>query len=354
MRTNQLLNTLAVLPLLLAAANAQGAGQPALYAVSQPPLALLETEAATAVMELEPDLSRTRTAFTAEREALSFEYLRLSGDGTAFLSFDVGSTKDAPGGILVLRSFLERSGDSFSFARDYVISGPVTGLKEPKGLAVDDRSGVAIVTDFTTNTVKGFSTRASGNIPPLFDITDLGRTAVGEPRQPWGISVDPEQQRLFVAATDGTILVYDDYLQGGSPDRVIVPTVAGVQASANLHGVLYLAEQDLLAVTDFGPAKDSDEEGFNTDGKLFVIENASSADGETAVRLQLAGPNSGLGNPSDLVVDGPSVYVGDKTLDAVLRFDDFLTLTGVVDPAPVGAVTVVKPESLLIVPSDVP
>lgn len=59
-------------------------------------------------------------------------------------------------------------------------------------------------------------------------------------------------------------------------------------------------------------------------------------------------PNSGLGDPSDLTLDGSALYVGDKAMDAVLRFDDVLSLRGAVDPVPTGAVTVIKPESLVL------
>ena len=110
----------------------------------------------------------------------------------------------------------------------------------------------------------------------------------------------------------------------------------GEKASANLHGIIHLPEQNTLIVADFGPAKDSDEPGFDTDGKLFVIENAGQAEGDTEVKAQLSGPNSGLGNPSDLTFDGSALYVGDKALDAVVRFDDVLSLEGAVDPAPGG------------------
>ena len=321
-----------------------------ILAVSKPPLAVLESDPVSAVVWLEPDLSTSADLFRAGGEVLSFEYLRLTDTDTAFLSFDVGADADAPGGILAMPRFTEQP-DGFDPERDRRISGAATGLDEPKGLAVDSGLGVVVVADFGTNTVKGFDTQASGDVAPLFDITDLGQTAAGEPRQPWAVEVDSAQQRLYVAATDGTVLVYDDYLlergQGG-PDRVIVPTLEGEPVSANLHGILYLSEQDTLVVADFGPAKDSDEPGFDTDGKLFVLENASRADGETEVKAQLAGPNTGLGNPSDLAFDGSALYVGDKVLDAVLRFDDVLSLSGAVDPAPTGALTVIKPESLLM------
>ncbi len=341
------------------AQNESAQGESTLWAVSKPPLAVLESDPVSAVFSVEPDLSVATGVLNLE-EVLSLEYLRFADNGTGFLSYDVGETEDAPGGILAIPNFAERATGEMTFnpQRDRRISGPRTGLDEPKGLAVDGNLGVAVVADFATSTVKGFDTSASGDAAPLFDITNLGQTEAGEPRQPWGVEVDEAQGRLFVAMTDGVVLVFDDYLLGrgqGGADRVIVPTFKGEQASANLHGILYLPEEDILVVADFGPAKDSDEPGFNTDGKLLFIENASSADGETEVKAQIAGPNSGLGNPSDLAFDGSDIYVGEKALDAVLRFEDVLALSGAVDLAPTGALTVVKPESLLMLPaSDTP
>lgn len=343
----------ALLALALSTVHAQNASAldgAKLLAISKPPLAILETDPASAIMTLQSDLSTTGELFTAGEgvlgEALSLEYICLKEEGTALLSFDVGATENAPGGLLVIPGFREQSPGEARY-----IHGPTTGLDQPKGLVVDAELGVINVADFGTNTVKGFDIKAEGDAAPLFNIADLGQTSEGEPRQPWDLDVDAAQQRLFVATTDGVILVYNDYLltQGeGGPDRVIVPTLDGERASANLHGITYLSERDTLIVSDFGPAKDSDEPGFDTDGKLFVIENASGANGDTEVKAQLAGPNSGLGNPSDLTFDGSALYVGDKVLDAVLRFDDILSLSGAVDPTPTGAVTVIKPESLVL------
>ncbi len=336
-------------PSLAQAQDALALDSAKLLAISKPPLAILETDPASEVLALQGDLSTATELLTAGEgvlsEALSLEYICLKEEGTALLSFDVGTTEDTPGGLLVIPRFMEGP------AEVRYIHGPATGLDQPKGLVVDSTLGVVSVADFGTNTVKGFDTEAEGDAAPLFNITDLGQTSAGEPRQPWDLAVDPAQQRLFVATTDGVILVYNDYLlRRGErgPERVIVPTLGGEKASANLHGIIHLPEQDTLIVADFGSAKDSDELGFGTDGKLFVIENASGAEGDTEVKAQLAGPNSGLGNPSDLTFDGSALYVGDKATNAVLRFDDVLSLEGAVDPAPTGAVTVTKPESLVL------
>ena len=334
----------------LAHARASALDSAELLAISKPPLAILETDPASQVLALQGDLSTSTPLFTAGKgilsETLSLEYICLKEEGTALISFDVGASEKAPGGLLVVPRFMEQDRGEARY-----IHGPTTGLDQPKGLVVDAELGVVSVADFGTNTVKGFDTQAEGDAAPLFNITDLGQTEAGEPRQPWDLAADPARQRLFVATTDGVILVYNDYLLTRGergPDRVIVPTLGGEKASANFHGIIYLPERDTLIVSDFGPAKDSDEPGFDTDGKVLVIESASQAEGATEVKAQLSGPNSGLGNPSDLTFDGSALYVGDKAMDAVLRFEGVLSLSGAVDPAPTGALSVTKPESLVL------
>ena len=155
-----------------------------------------------------------------------------------------------------------------------------------------------------------------------------------------------------MGGTDGTVLVFDDYLinrGANGPDRVIIPTVEGERASANVHDVTYLADEDILIVSDVGSATTADEPGFNADGKVFVLENASAADGPTEVRLQLAGPSTLLGNPVGVAFDGEDLFVTERTKDVVLRFDDILALEGALDLAPSGAVTVAQPEAVALV-----
>ena len=201
---------LALAPGLVQAQDASALDGAKLLAISKPPLAILETDPASEVLALQGDLSTATEMFTAGEgvlsETLSLEYICLREEGTALISFDVGATEDTPGGLLIIPRFMEGP------SKAHYIHGLATGLDQPKGLVVDSELGVVSVADFGTNTVKGFDTQAEGDAAPLFNITDLGQTETGEPRQPWDLVVDPAQQRLYVATTDGVILVYDDYL----------------------------------------------------------------------------------------------------------------------------------------------
>ncbi len=246
---------------------------------------------------------------------------------------------------------MAREGGAFDASRDHLITGAEAGLAGPRDLAVADTLGILIVADFAGADIKVFDLGAEGDTAPLFVTTDLGMTTSGDPREAWGLSFDDRNDRLFVAATDGTVLVYDHYLVNrgeNGPDRVVVPTVDKAKASANLHGISYLAAQDALILSDVGAATTADEPGFDADGKLFVLESASTAEDDTEAEVQISGPESLLGNPVGIAFDGTNLYVAEKSKNIVLRFDDVLNLTGVTDFAPSGAVTVTAPESVVL------
>lgn len=337
---------------------------PRIWAVSQPPAPVLPTDPpAGLIFGLPHDLSSAAPTFDASSGTssnavgigdapLSLEYLRFSRAGDGYATFRSGS-EDAPGsgGVLFLEGLEARSGGRYGAPGDGLLTGARTGLVGPRDLAVADAPGVLVVADFAAADLKVFDLGARGDVAPRFVTGNLGVTAEGDPRAPWGLAFNDADDRLYVAATDGTVLVYDDYLQGrgeAGPDRVLTPTVGGTKAAANLHGISYLPGRDILIVSDVGAATAAGEAGFDTDGKVFVLENASAADGDTEVRAQLAGPASLLGNPVGLAVDGGTLYIAEKAGNVVLRFDGVLELTGTLDPAPSGAVTVTAPEAVTL------
>lgn len=332
-----------------------------MLAVSEPPAPVVPSDPPTGlIFSLPHDLSAAAPTFDASGitdKPIRLEYLRFDAAGDGYVTFHDGSDAPATGGLLVIDAFATRSGvaqagGTFDAARDRLISGAEADLAGPRDLAVVDELGVVIVADFAEADLKVFDLVFEGTAAPLFVTSDLGLTGGGEPRAPWGLAFGSEQDQLFVGATDGTVLVYDDYLldRGESgPDCVITPTVDGAKASTNLHGVSYLADRDLLILADVGAATTADETGFDSDGKLLLLQGASTAQGDTEVKAQLSGPESLLGNPVGVASDGDDVYVAEKAGNVVLRFDDVLTLTGVSERAPSGAVTVVAPESVVLV-----
>ncbi len=300
------------------------------------------------VVGLEPDLSRSRAEFdttdaTANPENITFD---LSGD--AYVTFDDGMTPSQGGVLVVNRLAYSRNGDTFNPSRDRTLMGDLTGLVAPKGLDVADALGVMMIADNGDGTIKVFSTQAGGDVAPLYVTDDLGSDA----RNVWDLDYDPATDRLFVAATDGTVLVYDDYadsMGAGGPDRVITPTDGRKQVSVNLHGVVHVAAADgysgeALILSDVGDA------ASNADGQLFTVADAATANGNVAVRARIGGKRSTLGNPVDVTFDGEDLYVAEKTKDTVLRFDDVLKRTGGQDARPDRSVGVDNPESVALAP----
>lgn len=331
------------------------AAAPRMFAVSQPPAPVLPSDPpAGLIFGLPHDLSSAAPTFDASGMAtapLSLEYLRFDDAGNGYVTFHDGSDVPGTGGVLFIDDLVAREGGTFDALRDQLITGAGAGLAGPKDLAIVNDLGILIVADFAEADIKVFDLHAEGNTPPLFVTSNLGETASGEPREAWGLSFDDDRNRLFVAATDGTVLVYDHYLVNrgeNGPDRVVIPTMERAKASANLHGISYLADQDALILSDVGEATTADEPGFNTDGKLFVLEAASTAEGDTEASLELSGPDSLLGNPVGIAFDGNDLYVAEQSKDVVLRFDNILELTDVIDLAPSGAVTVTVPESVVL------
>lgn len=325
-----------------------------LLTISKPPASLLPTDPPQGLVYTSPTgLAAAEVFFDATGGPVDLGYLVFDRQGDGYLTFDDGPDASYPGGVMIVPKLCERQGLTFDAARDQLITGSATGLSEPKDLFVIEELGLVIVADFANANIKVFDTLSAGNVAPLFTTGDLGTNDSDEPRRPWGVAYDEEADRLFVGATDGALLVYDDYFtrQGeAGPDRVVTPTLGGEEVSYNLHELVYLSETDTVVVTDVGAATTADEPGFGTDGSLLVLENASQADGPTPVKLRVHGPASLLGNPVALVQQGDSLFVAENALDLVLRFDGLLGNQGNLELAPNAAVSVVKPESVMLVP----
>ncbi|WP_162485747.1 hypothetical protein [Deinococcus deserti] len=303
------------------------------------------------VFRTPPDLSAAQLAFTIDGAPQSLEYVDFNSAGDAFITFDDGPSLVAPGGFLKIRNLAGRAAGRFDAARDQWVSGPRSGLKQPKDIVVSPRAGLVIIADFGDATLKVFAGGARGDIAPRFITPDLGRTSAG-PRRPWGLAYDESADRLIVGATDGTLVVFDRYLAGrglGSY-RVIVPTMQGQRAAANLHDLVYLPAQDTVLMVDVGAAIDRDQSNFDSDGAILVLSGIRQLTGEAPVRLRISGPKSLLGNPVGVAFDGSALFVADRARHTLMRFDGLLKLKGRRDLAPSAAVTVVAPESVMLIP----
>ncbi len=305
-----------------------GIGGGALLAVANP-----DGVEADAIVQLPFSLSAVSARLTDLGRVTSIESVALGADGAGFVSYASGPQ----GGIMLLDALdANTTGGTLGLGAG-TLSGPLTTLVAPKGL--DASSEVLIVADFGAKAIKVFGKEA-GDVAPQWSTTDLG-DATGSV---WDLAYDAAADRLFVAGTDGSLLVYDDYLAdrgAAGPTRTV--RIAG---AVNLHGIAYHAATDTLFLSDVGDTMSA------TDGQLFVLASASTASGAVTARAVIKGAQSKLGNPVDVALDGAQLYVAEKSNDVVLRFDGLAELTGTSDRPAAASTAVVKAESVVIIPAE--
>lgn len=281
-----------------------------------------------AIVSISSDLSAlTPEVLNFSGDITSLESLDFTTDGVAYITFDAA---DGAGGVIALNSDMSMGQPIF---------GASTGLMAPKGLEIIDSMGIVAVANFGANNILLFPLDASGDVRPA-RIIGTGRVGGSV----WDVAYDETTDTLYAAGTTGFVLAYDDFsvdMGGLTPDRTFAPgNVVNAKASVNLHGVHYIADSDTLIVSDVGSADSA------TDGHLYVIPNASTAESTVPVSVHVLGALSLLGNPVDIYWDGSGLYVAEKANDAILYFADLLSNSGMMDVAPTAVLAATKPESL--------
>jgi hypothetical protein len=292
------------------------------------------------------DVDLVQTA-SFETGVFELQNAALDRQGDAFVTFNAIASAfegGSAGGFLVLNRLAKgRDGETAAVARDRGITGASTLMVEPRGIDVVDSLGRVLVAESNgaAPSVLVFSSTTVGDATPL-QVTDL-------PAPPWDLDYDPASDILFVALTDGSIAVYDAYFTlpvPTTPDRVItISDGAGLQESVNLHGIVYDAVNDSLIVSDVGVVGDT------TDGVIYTVSTAATADGLVDPTVRIAGATTTLGDPVDLAYNGRDLFVAENANGMILRFNDVLTSAGG-DLAPSDSAAQVAPESVCLIPSD--
>jgi len=265
----------------------------------------------------------------------SIQSVALSTAGDGWIGFD-GPAVSGGGGVFQVGGLAGMDSDAVVSAVAARLWGPSTGIVAPKGIALNADANTLIVADFGAGDIKVFDASSTGDTPPVFVVEDLG----GE--VPWDVAYDEAGDRLYVAGTNGSVAVYDGFLadQGASgPARFIELSYEGGD-SVNLHGIAYDAATDTLLVSDVGDTMAAD------DGVVFVVADASTADGAVEAQAAITGDQTKLGNPVDLAFDGANLYIAEKSNQVVLRYDNVLDLAGVVNEAEAAVIDVVNAESV--------
>ena len=221
--------------------------------------------------------------------------------------------------------------------RDLELSG-ITAAGELKGLDIVDSRGVVILADFA-----GAGTAGAIHVVGKYgDSGDAIFSVATADSSAWDVDYDPAADRLFVAMTNGTVRVYDNFLDGANPGSQTPDRTISLGAT-NLHGIVYDAVNDILIVSDVGSPGDPN------DGAIFVLANGSTADGTVTPVASNAGNNTSLGNPVDIAYDGNNLYVAEKSNNQVQRYDNIRSLTGMNNVAPSAQITVQAPESVSLI-----
>jgi hypothetical protein len=278
--------------------------------------------------------------------SMTQESTTLDTAGNAYTTYD-----GATAGVMISSKVATvRSDGTFNSSYDRTIEGENTGLVSPKGLDISSADGLIFVAEnnATTPGIMIYSSCASGNIAPVMTLTASGLA------RPWDVDYDAHTDKAFVALTNGTIAVFDQVVAKinagvttiAAEDRTITPAMSGlaVAAPSNIHGIDYDSLSDSLIVSDVGSAADI------TDGKIFVLNNAANASGLTDISVSIAGPNTNLGNPVDIMYTGSDLYVAEKSNSLVMRFDNILSSSGG-DISPDLSISFTAPESVVIVPA---
>lgn len=181
------------------------------------------------------------------------------------------------------------------------VTGGATGLANAKGIVRIDDAGLIVVANNGASNLLVLGAAAAGNVAPV--------ATVGLSTNAWDAVYDDRADRLFVALVNGSVAVFDSFVStlgvGGANRSFSIQDSTGA-ASVNLHGIDYDPVGDRLVVSDVGLA------GSPDDGKLYVVANASNANGVVTATTTFAGANTRLGNPVDLDLEGTDVRIAEK------------------------------------------
>lgn len=126
----------------------------------------------------------------------------------------------------------------------------------------------------------------------------------------WGIHANGGQ--LFAVVDNSSdVAVFENFFE--QPAGILMPTtVVTIDDLVRTHGIHYVADKDMMFLTDVGAASSP------TDGALIRIKQWSTASADGTVnameQIRVAGGASALGNPVDVAYDNGSdmVYVAER------------------------------------------
>lgn len=253
----------------------------------------------------------------------TIESVRFDMQGSAYVSMTQHGLLGSTGRVVFMDRLGIGRGDD-AHVRDRVILDASAKLVRPRGLDVSTELGLLFQADLGHEHDPGSGcVKTYGLLGTGLAIDVIAHAVLGA--DPWGVEYDTTHDRLFVALVNGEIAIFDDWSEGRTTvDRRVRVVAADGSLSVNLHGIVYVADEDKLIVSDIGL------EANVRDGRIFVLDNASNIDGSVHASLGLDDGDRQrlgltlLGNPVDIAFDGHALFVAERSSDKVLRFDGLL------------------------------
>ena len=343
---------LAGLTLLLAASPVLA--QPSLFVTQNPPGASGDV-IARLPLPLGPRLAELRNVGSTR----SIQSIAVAADGTGYVTFDGVAGSTTRGGVIRVPNVGTGTNATIAGGTGRLY-GSLVGLTAPKGIFVDSiRTAVTtggaattfqalFISDFAAGTIVVHNAASTGNVAPVFTVSDLGGA------KPWDSFYDRDADRLFVAATNGTVLIYNTLSTrrgAATPSATITPTFRGAKVTVNLHGIDivdgFSGTGDQIVLTDVGDAASA------TDGALLAIPFAGTEAGtvNTPVSFINRGARTNLGNPTDVIVMNGAAIVSEKANSMVMRFENLSALAGEFNSGPTFTRAAASPEGVDLTPA---
>lgn len=157
----------------------------------------------------------------------------------------------------------------------------------------------------------------------------------------WGITFAGSDLYAIVDVTD-QLAVFNNFLSNTTDATVMASKTVSVEGIVRTHGIAYDMDADVMVLTDIGVASGTPTSA--SDGGFHVISNFSTKfnsinDGGTLAmsnQVRVAGSNTMLGNPVDVVYDSTTetVYIAEAANGKILAFNNISSggnLTPVLD-----------------------
>jgi len=136
----------------------------------------------------------------------------------------------------------------------------------------------------------------------------------------WGVHAEGETLYAIVDNSD-ELAVFENFF--GQADGMITPDdVITVEGIVRTHGLTYIANRDMMLLTDVGDGGSPDDGAFTVVRSFMMASSDGTIDASEQIRIE--GDATFLGNPVDIAFDGEgTVYIAERANGGgrVLGFD---------------------------------